>query len=239
MTKDAIFATMLDMEPRQFSKEWFADRLARAGRTQASLFHFMEERFGLDRTKVNKMVNGKRRPQPEELPALLEWLGEPLQATIAGHRAAQDPPEVQMGEERNHPSMGPRDVPVRQLVTGGDDADFTFSDQVIDYVSRPPGLIGQRIIAAYVTGDSMRPKYVPGEPVYAYVARPALPGDYVIIELHPAAEGEPRRGFIKLLKRRTASKVICEQFNPPKDVEYDARQVVNVYRIAQPAELFG
>ena len=150
-----------------------------------------------------------------------------------------DPPDVELGGISDFPNLGPRDVPVMQLVTGGDEADFTFSDQPIDHVRRPFGLIGQKVIAAFVTGESMSPRYDPGDPVYAYISRPAIPGDFVIIEMQPRSEGEDRRGYIKRLKRITSSLVICEQYNPKKEVEYFLSEVKRIYKIVPQIELLG
>jgi phage repressor protein C with HTH and peptisase S24 domain len=134
----------------------------------------------------------------------------------------------------------PRDIPVLGQAVGGDDGDFRFNGQIIDYLRRPPGLANARdVFGLYVTGTSMWPKFEEGEPIYVSGSRPPAIGDYVVVELHAPAEGEDHQGFIKRLKKRTPTKIVCEQFNPAQDVEFDREAVKSVFRVIPLAELVG
>ena len=136
-----------------------------------------------------------------------------------------------------------RDVPVYGQVVGGEgdnDADFEFNGQTIDYLRRPAGIAMMRdVFGLYITGSSMSPKFEEGEPIYVSAARPPAIGDYVVIELYPREEGRNGPGYIKRLKRRTGSKIICEQFNPPKDIEFDREDVRSIFRVIPLVELVG
>jgi phage repressor protein C with HTH and peptisase S24 domain/DNA-binding XRE family transcriptional regulator len=135
----------------------------------------------------------------------------------------------------------PKDVPVRGVVVAGESEEFYMQGDIVDYARRPPSLaqnIG--VFVPYVSSTSMSPRYDPGDPVYVDPARPPRIGDCVVIELFPADDGE-RSGacYIKRLVRRTAARVICEQFTPPIEVEYKADRVKQIYRIIPLAELLA
>ena len=84
----------------------------------------------------------------------------------------------------------------------------------------------------------MMPRYEPGEPIYCQKANPA-PGDYVVVELYPESDGHAGKSFLKQLVRRTGRRVTCSQFNPPKEVEFDAGEVKEIFRVLKPRELLG
>jgi phage repressor protein C with HTH and peptisase S24 domain len=132
------------------------------------------------------------------------------------------------------------DVPVKGLAVGGEDSDFQFNGETVDYVRRPAGLAkAAGIFAIYVRGSSMAPRYDEGDLVYVSTTRPPSVGDYVILEMAPGPNETAGKGFIKRLKARAGSKIICEQFNPPGDMEFDKRQVLNLYRVVPNNELYG
>ena len=135
----------------------------------------------------------------------------------------------------------PQDVPVLGQVVGGDDADFEFNGETIDYIRRPNGIARMRdVFGLYTTGNSMWPKFEEGEPIYVSASRPPAVGDYVVVELHPVDEATRNGpGYIKRLKRRTPTKLIVEQFNPPKDIEIEHDRIKAVFRVIPLAELVG
>lgn len=147
----------------------------------------------------------------------------------------EDLPEAEVD-----PRAGLRDVPVMGVTAGGSDGEFQLNGDVVDYVRRLPGIARTKgVFALHVISESMVPRYEPGELVYANPNRPPAGGDFVVVELQPL-EGE-RNGpsFIKRLVRRTGAKIVCEQFNPPKQIEYDSREVKAIYRILPLHELVG
>ena len=132
-----------------------------------------------------------------------------------------------------------RDLEVRGTAVGGESGSFDFNGEVVDYLRRPPGLVGARkAFAIYATGDSMSPRYEEGEIVFVHPGRPAMPGSDVIIELH-GSDGEPGQCYIKRLVRRTGTKLIVKQFNPPKEISFPLNQVRSVFRVLTSAELLG
>jgi phage repressor protein C with HTH and peptisase S24 domain len=137
------------------------------------------------------------------------------------------------------PNFGPLDVEIMGIAAGGDDGDFSFNGEVTGYVRRPPGISHLRnVFAVHVISDSMVPKYEPSDLLYLH-SRTAVPGDYVVVEKFPEGDEKIGKCFVKRLDRRTASELRCWQFNPPKEVIFNAYEVKNVWRIIPTRELLG
>lgn len=134
----------------------------------------------------------------------------------------------------------PRDIQVQGVAIGGADGDFSFNGEVIDHVRRPPGLAGTRgVFAIYVVGDSMSPRFEDGDLIFVHPGRPPSPGDDVVVELH-GSDGTAGPCYVKRLLRRSASRVVLRQFNPPRDdIAIPARRIKMIYRILTSAELLG
>lgn len=130
------------------------------------------------------------------------------------------------------PPMPTRDVPVYGRSQGGADGKFLFNGDVIGWEVRPPQLEGVRdAYATYVDGESMWPRYKPGETVWLNPHKPAARGDDVVVQLRPRDEHEPPFGFIKEYVRRTPTKLVVAQYNPAQEIEYDLDQVVSIHPV--------
>lgn len=130
------------------------------------------------------------------------------------------------------PALGPRDVPVLGRAKGGEGGEFEFNGQVMGWVQRPPHLIGVLdAYATYVDGESMFPRYKPGETVWTNPSKPITRGDDVIIQLHPEEDGGSNRGFIKEFLRWEPKYLVVAQYNPPCEIKYDREMVVTMHKI--------
>jgi phage repressor protein C with HTH and peptisase S24 domain len=143
-------------------------------------------------------------------------------------------------ERDPHVQNLPRDVPVFGVAEGGPGADFWMNGEIVDYVRRPSGAQkSTKIYALYIVGTSMSPRYEEGELVYVSPSRSPAIGDYVVVELHPESREGTSRGFIKRLVKRTPTKIILEQFNPPKQIEFAQTKVKSMHRVIPWVELLG
>lgn len=112
-------------------------------------------------------------------------------------------------------------------------------DHIEAHVARPAVLIGVREAYAIIpVGDSMYPRFGPGE---LQVADPRLPpriGDDVVVQLGNG-DGNVTAVLIKRLVRRSGTFVELEQFNPPQRFRVDMMQVVRIHRLLTQRELLG
>ena len=211
-------------------KGWGAAELARrAGLPAANVVKYLQ--CAVDNPRGNTMSRLAKALGCSEM-----WLRHGT-----GEMTAPDPLETNVRPGPELPGLDtPRNVEVLGVVAGGDDDWFDLNGSVIDYVRQPPGIAkADQVFALYVVGESMSPRYDPGDLVYINKSRPPAIGGDVVVELHPEGEGRPGRAFIKRLVRRNDSIVVLQQFNPPKTIGLPARQVKQVLRILTNAEIMG
>lgn len=135
-------------------------------------------------------------------------------------------------EVRTDPNMGLRDVPVFGRAQGGPDGKFEFNGEIMGYEMRPPSLLGvSDAYALYVDGDSMYPRFKPGETVWVNPSRPAARGDDVIVQLHANEEDGTPIGFIKEFVSRTPNHLVLCQHNPAREVRFALNEVKSVHTI--------
>ena len=135
----------------------------------------------------------------------------------------------------------PRDVPVFGTVAGSElgKGAFQLTADVVEYVRRPPGLATVKdAYALYVEGESMSPKFEPGELVYVHPHRKVVSGDYVVIQEPDTDNGEPR-GFIKQYLRQTTKLLQTQQFNPASKIDFALRPGLKWHRVMSLSELMG
>jgi len=118
----------------------------------------------------------------------------------------------------------------------GADGWSLWNGDVIDLIDRPASLVGvPNAYAVYVVGESMAPRYHPGEVVHIHPGRPVDVGAYVLVQRR-GKPGEPPLAVIKRLAKRTASKITLEQFNPPRTFDIKAADIVSVHRVVGSGE---
>lgn len=126
-----------------------------------------------------------------------------------------------------------RMIPVLGEAVGGVEGKYVFNGTVIDYIACPPSLENVRdAYAVYIDGESMWPRYKPGETVWVHPGKPARRGDDVIVQIQPPEDdGSPPWGYVKELVGWTGNKLKLLQYNPHGDVEFDREVVVSVHPI--------
>lgn len=132
----------------------------------------------------------------------------------------------------------PQDVPVWGSAAGSQEGAFVMNvGEAIDYVRRPPGLVGKRdVFGIYVQGESMEPKFEAGELLYMDPHRPPRIRDYVVVVCQ--VDGVEQEAYVGRLSFRQGSHVALEKFNPSTTLELkNVKQVLRV--ITSMAELFG
>jgi len=125
-----------------------------------------------------------------------------------------------------------RMLPVLGEAVGGDGGEYIFNGQVLDYVACPPSLVNvPNAYCVYVDGESMAPRFKPGETVFVHPGKPPRRGDDVIVQIKPDVEDTAPRGFIKEFVGWTESQLILTQHNPVQPVKFEREEVMSVHPI--------
>ena len=120
----------------------------------------------------------------------------------------------------------------------GPDGWSLWNGDVIDMIDRPASLAGvPGAFAVYAVGASMEPRYYQGELIIIHPGKPLTVGAFVLVQRRPRNDGEPPRAVIKRLVKRTGSKIVLEQFNPPRTFEIKAADIVSIHRVVGSGEV--
>ena len=111
-------------------------------------------------------------------------------------------------------------------------------DYHVRYLARPPALRDTRdLYAIYFHGESMVPRFEPGEVGIVDPRRPVSVGDYVLVQLRDGESEEVASVLVKRLVRNSASVITLEQFNPALTFDIPQRRVKRMHRIVPQTEL--
>lgn len=192
----------------------------------------VSERMGRSHSYIQQFLErGVPAKLPEEdrakLATILQVPEAELKNATVGKVAINRTPFLRI------PATLPGDkIPVMGASEGGTDGMTPWNGDIVDWIDRPPQLVGAtQGFATYVVGCSMEPRYFHGELIFIHPGRPPGPGDFVLVQLKPDGDGEAPRAFVKRLVRRTATKLVLAQYNPAKEIELAAKDVLNVQKI--------
>ena len=114
----------------------------------------------------------------------------------------------------------------------------------IDYFRRPPMLEGRKdIYGIYVYGESMWPRFKPGDKALVDPKRPPSIGDDVVVQIRGNGDDTQTDSvvsvLIKTLVRRSGSFVELEQYNPPALFRVETANIARMHRVIPMSELLG
>jgi SOS-response transcriptional repressor LexA len=200
----------------------------------------------------------KRRghlPSAENTARAAEVLGVSID-WLLGHSQTQQAAlsEVTLGDRIAPWNGPPRGDPPIPLVGTGDCADLEVCDESghlvsverssfdpdyhVRYLARPPALLGARdLYAIYFHGDSMLPRFEPGEVGIVDPRRPVASGDYVLVQLRDDGDDSVTSVLAKRLVRQTTNDVVLEQFNPAVTFTIPRTRVARIHRIMRQTDL--
>ncbi|PRD42346.1 XRE family transcriptional regulator [Phyllobacterium phragmitis] len=209
---------------------------------------------GLDRGTVHKLLaNDQQLPHPKTLMKLARALEVSEQWLLTGDAAPEDPVSPTTPPSNSSlrgdtkaagvtpPNMRllPNDVPVLGTAAGSHHAGSFIMEGIIDYVRRPPALVGARnVYAVFIEGTSMEPEHNPGDLRFIHPDRPARVGDSVIIQTSKGAM-ENVEGTIGRLAKRTATTITLQKLNPPALIEFEIATIFAMHKVLTMNELFG
>lgn len=226
----AISAKQFPMEA-----QWLAEQFTKSGRSQTDLARHL----GVLPSVVNKMVKGRRQIKSTEADAIRAF----FRVSESIYRNASARNEVRSAEASLTMSdiqSWPNDVPVYGTALGGSSGgEFIMNGDTGMRVRRPPRLVNRvDILALFVQGDSMEPRYKQGELIYLEKARPPQINDYVVVEMKPGPEGE-QPAYLKQLVGRSGTKLRLRQHNPEKVLEIEVSKVLQVVRVMSLQDMMG
>lgn len=224
--------------------QWVQKHLQDSGKSQAELARYLK----LAPPIVNKIIKGRRGIKATEadqiraffrLPSaeLHTLFPQPKQENVS----SPAPTVIDANVTAPLRSEMDRDIPIRGTVSGGPGGLPQMANgEAIDWARRPPRLRGRTdVFGLWVEDISMIPAFRPGCLILVEASRPPSPGDDVVIEIAPESPRDEQRALIKRLVSLTAKTLTVEQFNPPKQLEFDRKRVIHLYRVMPLADLLG
>jgi len=191
-------------------------------------------RVGISQPAVLKIENGKTI-KTRFLPDIAKVFG------VSMDEVSDDPEFVSTSLIRQKsevtmashlPSESEKRIPILGVATGGADGEMVFDGEAIEWVATPDYLIGVRdAYCVYVTGESMVPRYFPGERLDVHPRKPPRRDEDVVVQLHPDEEGGYPRGFIKVFVTQTPTTLVLRQYNPPKEIEVPLKRVLHIHYV--------
>lgn len=183
----------------------------------------LAELCGTTKGEISKLENGSRRMTTDWMATLAKALGLPRPHDLLS------PPQVDgapvpllhadglVGEEK--------DLPVYASAEGGPTG-MMVAYEPIEWVKRPDPLFNvPKAFGFFVVGESMLPRYEPGELLLVHPTKPAHRNDYVLVILTDAIDSE----HSALVKRFIGWKdggLVLEQLNPQKTLDPIPKQQV-------------
>jgi SOS-response transcriptional repressor LexA len=133
-------------------------------------------------------------------------------------------------------------LPVLGTAMGGDliDTDMPIEmtelhqSQIIEYIQRPAALaLDDQAYALEIVGDSMLPRFRPGERVAVSPRSPVRVGDDVIVQLRgPDGDGERiKLVLIKELVRRSGGYIELRQYNPDMTFRVQIERIAAIHKV--------
>lgn len=215
------------MEPEDIKR-----LLKSTGKSQAGLARALK----LDPAIINRMIKGTREIKAREVATIKTYFDQPDQSSVTPDTNVSQPINL----AKNDSLVRLPDVEVLGTVLGSKEDEFLILDEPIEFVRRMPGIMGKaKVYALYVQGDSMAPWQESGDLIYVDPNVPARIGDYVVIQLKKAKEGDGSQAFVKRLVGRSPTKLRLAQFQPAKEIEFPTDRVASVHKVLSTKDLSG
>lgn len=100
-----------------------------------------------------------------------------------------------------------------------------------DKVARPPMLTSAKAaFAIRLRGESMEPRFFPGELLYIDPHRPAIRGRFVLVEFNDG------NAAVRQYIETTKDHVVVKTLNPPREVRYKPGEIKHIHRVVGVVE---
>ncbi|PDT77231.1 hypothetical protein CO675_11885 [Bradyrhizobium sp. C9] len=122
-------------------------------------------------------------------------------------------------------------VPIYGRAAGGREGRFVLNGEKVGEILRPPSL--EAVAEGYSveqSGDSMSPAIKDGYKLYVNPKLPYRRGQLVVVQIKTGVENE-FDGYAKEFVSFSRKELVLEQYNPPKQLRFDADLVESIHRI--------
>lgn len=127
-------------------------------------------------------------------------------------------------------------IPLYGTAVGGVDGQFELNGNLMDRVKAPASLwTVKKAYAVRCAGESMEPRYEDGETIFVDPDRRVTRNDYVVAQIRAQEDGPPL-AFVKKFVRWNSEVLVLNQFNPQKELVFDAKLVESVHYILKSGE---
>lgn len=179
----------------------------------------LADALGLAHDKVRDAMDGSPRSAPNAKSVRL--IARADGSMIGSFNGASD--------DRTAP---PRLVPVLGHAAAGSSGRLIIGDP-ISYEATPPWLDkAQGAYLLYVAGDSMEPRFYPGEMISVHPGRPYAKGDFVVVQVDE--EGETVGLVKEFVGWADNGDLLLTQFNKPKEIRLAGETVKDIHRVVIP-----
>jgi len=138
-------------------------------------------------------------------------------------------PAVAINQELRHAEPGGM-IPLYGSALAGPDGGVTMAER-IDTIQAPAPISSVKdAYAVLVAGESMEPRYIPGETVYVSPYLPVRRGDFVVAQV-TGEKDHHVQGYIKRFIAISDDALVLEQFNPRREIIFSRKRVKSVHRI--------
>jgi phage repressor protein C with HTH and peptisase S24 domain len=149
------------------------------------------------------------------------------------------PSEIREPKRRGRkPRPSNDNIPMYGLAAASLAGSFNIVGTEPDTVPCPPAL--RDVPEAYAlktTGESMVPRYLPGDRLYINPNQSARPGDHVVLQTHH--NNDTTETWVKRYEGADKTHIFVYQYNPPARISFDKRYVNYMHRVLPVNELFG
>lgn len=199
------------------------------------------ERIGAHPVTVSKLRSGATNLDDEWRARVAIGLGIPAEILFGTDPLPAPRPEEMFKPLRKRgrkPKAVNDNLPLYGLAAGSATGAHRMMNDPVDEVPCPEGL--RDVIGAYVLltrGESMIPRYFPGDRLYVNPTQRVKPGDHVIIQtrLHDSSGTET---WVKRFDGESADEIRVWQYNPPGAMTFKKKYVMHIHRVLPVNELF-
>ncbi|MGD9650295.1 MAG: XRE family transcriptional regulator [Dongiaceae bacterium] len=204
----------------------------------------LADRIGTSKAQIDKLEKGERRLTVDWMRRIAAGLGcdisellpETAQNTTAlPEKSISIPPHL-LAEKTDFSPLSKqfsRDLPVLGAAKGGKEGFFLSNGDIHEMIERPSSLNGvKNAFAVYVNGESMEPRFFPGEVLYINPNRPLSKNCFVVVELKDG------QGLVKQYLKEEGAALILKQFNPAQEITIPRNRVKSIYRVIGVQEYF-